>query len=116
MEYRKRKSLRESRKRQYSSKRKSPNLKRMVVLVLFGFIGFIAYAFFSGNKSVLKLYSLNQQKNELIAEKERLISENEDLQIEIKKLQTDTRYVEEVARKKYNLKKTNEEVIIVKPE
>jgi len=116
MEYMNRKSPRKSRKRQYSSKKKPPNLKRFVVFVLLGFLTIFIYAFFSGNKSVLKLYSLHQQKNELITEKERLITENEDLQKEIKKLQTDKRYIEEVARKKYNFKKKNEDVIIVKSE
>lgn len=113
MEYMNRKS---PKKRRYSSRKKPPNLKKLVVFILIGFLTIFIYAFFSGNKSVLKLYSLHQQKNELIAEKERLISENEDLQKEIKKLQTDKRYIEEVARKKYNFKKKNEDVIIVKSE
>lgn len=113
MEYMNRKP-RKSRKRRYSSKKKSPNLKRFVTLVLIAFFTIFIYAFFSGNKSVLKLYSLHQQKNELIVEKKRLISENDELLKEIKRLQTDKRYIEEVARKKYNFKKKNEDVIIVK--
>lgn len=86
----------------------------MIVFILLAIFGVLIYAFFTGNKSVLKLYSLRQQKNELITEKERLLSENQQLQEEIKKLQSDKRYIEEVARKKYNLQKPNEEVIIVK--
>lgn len=113
MHYMSRKS---PRRKQYSSNKKPPNLKKFVVFVLVGFLTIFIYAFFTGNKSVLKLYSLHQQKNELIAEKHRLKSENDKLQEEIKKLQTDKRYIEEVAREKYNFKKKNEDVIIVKSE
>lgn len=88
----------------------------MGLFILLAVLGVLIYAFFTGNKSVLKLYSLNQEKQELITEKERLTAENRQLQEEIQKLQTDNRYIEEVARKKYNLKKPNEEVIIVKAE
>lgn len=86
------------------------------ILILAAFFAIIFYAFLTGNKSVLKLYTLHQERNELITEKERLIVENKELEEEIQKLQTDKRYIEEVARKKYNFKKKNEEVISIKPE
>ena len=86
------------------------------VLILVAFLAVFLYAFFAGNKSVLKLYSLHQERNELITERERLTVENKELEEEIQKLQTDKRYIEEVARKKYNFKKKNEEVISIKAE
>lgn len=86
------------------------------IFLLVAFLATILYAFFTGNKSVLKLYSLHQYKNELITEKERLTAENKQLEEQIQKLQTDKRYIEEVAREKYNFKKKNEEVIAIKPE
>ncbi len=87
-----------------------------MIFFLLAFLTLLIYAFFTGNKSVLKLYTLHQHKNELIAEKERLKLENQQLEEEINKLQNDTRYIEEVARKKYNFRKENEEIIIVKAE
>lgn len=100
-----------------TSKGKSAGSRRgLGVLLLVSFFSIFLYAFFTGNKSVLKLYSLHQERNELITEKERLIVENEKLEEEIQKLQTDKRYIEEVAREKYNFKKKNEEVISIKPE
>jgi cell division protein FtsB len=102
--------------KQYTSRATVSKMKRFVLLVLFSFLIFTIYVFFTGNKSVLRLYTLHQEKNELIAEKKRLIQENQQLQEEIKKLQTDMRYVEEVARKRYNFKKKNEKVYAVKAE
>ena len=100
-----------------SSKAKDAQSRRgLGIFILVAFFTIILYAFFTGNKSVLKLYSLHQEKNELITEKARLIAENKDLEEEIQKLQTDKQYIEEVARKKYNFKKKNEEVISIKPE
>ena len=90
--------------------------KGLGIFLLAAFFTIILYAFFTGNKSVLKLYSLHQYRNELITEQERLTAENKKLEGEIQKLQTDKRYIEEVARTKYNFKKKNEEVLRIKPE
>jgi cell division protein FtsB len=108
--------IRKYKNRQLASKDKGSFLKRLVVAVFFSFFLFMIYVFFTGNKSVLKLYTLHQQKNELAAERDRLILENQRLEEEITKLQTDKRYIEEVARKRYNFKKENEEVYAVKAE
>lgn len=86
------------------------------IFLLAAFFAVFLYSFFTGNKSVLKLYSLHQFRNELATEKERLTTENKELEEKIQKLQTDKRYIEEVAREKYNFKKQNEEVISIKPE
>jgi cell division protein FtsB len=110
------KRIRKYKNRQYSSKEKGSYLKRMVIAIFFSFFLFLIYVFFTGSKSVLKLYTLHQQKNELATERDRLKLENEQLEEEIKKLQTDKRYIEEVARKRYNFKKENEVVYAVKAE
>jgi len=116
------KFAREYQNPKYAFEAKSSKAKRLRprkglgILLLVAFFTIILYAFFTGNKSVLKLYSLHQYRNELITEKERLTAENKELEEEIQKLQTDKGYIEEVARKKYNFKKKNEEVISIKPE
>ena len=119
--------MRKKSARQYQTPKRAHNSKSyktagtgrqrgLGILILVAFFAIIFYAFLTGNKSVLKLYTLHQERNELVTEKERLIVENKELEEEIQKLQTDKRYIEEVARKKYNFKKKNEEVISIKAE
>lgn len=108
--------IRKYKSRQYASKGKGSFLKRFVIAVIFSFFFLMIYVFFTGSKSVLRVYTLHQQKNELVTERDRLKLENKQLEEEIKKLQTDMRYVEEVARKRYNFKKENEVVYAVKAE
>ena len=77
---------------------------------------FLAFVFFTGNKSIVNLYSLYQQRNQLQLEKEKLEAENQRLQEEIERLQKDMKEIESVAREKYNLKKDSEEIYQVVPE
>ncbi len=75
-----------------------------------------ASIFFTGPNSVFKLYMLYQEREQLRKEKEALLKENRQLKETIKKLESDLEYIEKVAREKYNLKKKNEEIYLVKPE
>ncbi len=81
----------------------------MVVLI-------ILFAFLSGNKSLITLYSLYETRQDLIEQKERLQKENEQLLKEIDRLKNDINYLEKVARENYNLKRDDEEVYRVVPE
>lgn len=69
----------------------------------------IIIIFMTGNRSLLKLYSLHTEKKELQKQKESVIQQKKQLEEEIKKLETDEHYLEEVARDKFNLKKKGEE-------
>jgi len=82
----------------------------IVILVL------IFISFFTGNKSLFKLYTLYQTRNRLVEEKENLQKETRELKSEIKRLETDLPYIEKKAREKYNFKKKNEKVYIIDPE
>lgn len=54
---------------------------------------------------------LHNEHKQLIQRKNYLIEENKKLEKEIERLQTDSRYILEIARTRYNLKKKNEVVI-----
>lgn len=73
----------------------------------------ILFIFLSGNRSLIKLYSLYQEKNKLKMQKEKLLEQQKNLEEEIEKLKTDKDYMEKVAREKYNMKKEDEEVYII---
>jgi len=73
----------------------------------------ILFIFLTGNRSLLKLYSLHQEHNKLKVQKEKLLEQQQSLEQEIEKLKTDKDYMEKVAREKYNMKKEDEEVYII---
>ena len=84
-----------------------------ILLIVFSLI---IFAFFTGNKTVFDLYSLYRERNELVVEQQRLETENQRLLLEIEKLQNDIKYIEKVAREKYNLKREDETIYKVVPE
>lgn len=90
--------------------------KRLPWIVLSTVVLLLLFAFFTGSKSLFNLYSLYDQRNQLIKDKERLEAENKQLKEEIEKLQKDMEYIEKAAREKYNLKRDDEEVYKVAPE
>ncbi len=83
------------------------NLKRWILLSILLVLFLI---FFTGNRSLQKLYSLYQEKQNLIKEKEKLEKTNKKLEEEIYKLQHDKNYLEKIAREKHNMKKPKEDV------
>ncbi len=85
---------------------------RWVLAVIVLFIGFV---FFSGPKSLFKVYSLVQEKNGLVKSVQQLKQKNTDLDTEIERLKTDTTYIEKIAREKFGLKRDDEEVVIINP-
>jgi cell division protein FtsB len=108
-----------------SKKKRSPGAKksflsnrqkRLPLIVLGVIVLLLSFAFLTGSKSLFNLYSLYQERNELLQEKERLEAENKQLKEEIEKLQNDVEYIEKMAREKYNLKREDEEVYKVTPE
>lgn len=100
-----------STKRRY---RNDPGRKKKIwKWVIFGFILILLFIFFTGSQSLFKLFSLHHERNQLQQQKEELIKQNDSLQQEIEKLRKDDRYLEEVAREKYNMKKEKEDVYVV---
>ncbi len=115
-----------SRKNGGKSRKKRPNKKArrrflviglpLIILIL------LILAFFTGNKSLFTLYSLQRERNQLRQQKEQLRLEQIRLKDEIEKFKIkkeptpeDIRRIEEIAREKYNLKKDKEEVYIAEP-
>ncbi len=74
------------------------------------------FAFFTGPKSLFKLYSLYQERETLTREKMQLQKETKKLDDEIHKLQTDEKYIEKMAREKNKMKKKGEQVYEVDPQ
>ena len=103
--------MRKKRKRIYRSKAKSTVSKRVSLVILFILFFLIGFIFFTGNKSVFELYTLYKENQNLKYRKTYLIQENKELEEEIQKLLKDSRYIEKLARERYNLKKKNEMVI-----
>lgn len=60
-------------------------------------------------------YRLKKQQEKLTQERDELLQKNKELREEIKRLQHDKKYLEEVAREQFNMKKPGEEVYIITP-
>ena len=83
-------------------------------IIAVGFL-LIFVAFFTGSQSILKLLALQQEKEKLEIQKKELVQENDTLKNEIEKLKKDEKYIEKVAREKFNMKKKDEEVYLIEP-
>ncbi len=101
-----------SARKRSSKKQTLPIRLRWVVLV---FILFLVFVFFSGPKSIIRLYSLEQEKHRLEMLKERKEKESQKLEEEIQRLESDTSYIIKMAREKYQLKHPDEKVWIIEP-
>jgi len=101
------KSTRSSRKKTYYQK---PGRGKKILRWFLGILLLVILAIFlTGNRSLLKLYSLHLEKNELLKQKESVIQQKNQLGEEIDKLETDEQYLEQQAREIYNMKKKGEE-------
>ena len=75
-----------------------------IVLACFAIITF-------KDRGILDYISVNKKLERLKKENERLEKENKKLKITIKKLKYDLKYIEKIAREKYNMIGDNETVI-----
>lgn len=80
-------------------------------MTLLGITILLLFVFFTGSKSVFKLYFLHKENTSLLQHQRDLENEIEELKEEIEKLEKDKEYQVKVAREEYNMKKENEEVI-----
>jgi cell division protein FtsB len=77
-------------------------------LIPAGGILFILFFTVFGDRGLLRIYHLNQEKQDIQKHLEELKNENEKLKREIEALKTDRRYLESIARKDFGLVRKNE--------
>lgn len=84
-----------------------PLQKRMYVIPA-GCLGFILFFTVFGDKGLLRIYELKQDKDKIDARLTDSRTENEKLKREIVALKSDRRYLESIARKDFGLVRSNE--------
>ena len=83
-------------------------MKKRMYLIPAGFILlFLSFTIF-GERGLLRIYHLNQEKDDILARATQLKAENDQLKREIEALKTDRRYIESLARKDFGLVRKNE--------
>jgi cell division protein FtsB len=83
-------------------------MRKRMYLIPAGGILFILFFTVFGERGLLRIYHLNQEKQENHKRLEELKAENEKLKREIEALKTDRRYLESIARKDFGLVRPNE--------
>ncbi|MDA8412423.1 MAG: septum formation initiator family protein [Desulfobacteraceae bacterium] len=86
---------------------KLPFQKKMY-LIPAGCIVFILFFTVFGDKGLLRIYELRQDKTRIDARLAETKNENEKLKLDIAALKTDRRYLESIARKDFGLVRSNE--------
>ncbi len=81
--------------------------KRMYIIPA-GVILFILYFTIFGERGLLRIYHLTQEKKQIEERVTALKAENDQLKREIEALKTDRRYLESIARKDFGLVRKNE--------
>lgn len=87
-------------------------IRRLLLLLVFVVLLWFVFA---PNRGVVHYYRLHKQMEALARENKSLENRNNELRKEIERLQNDDAYLEELARKKYNLLRENETVYTFKP-
>ncbi len=73
-----------------------------------GCIAFILFFTVFGDKGLLRIYELRQDKSKIDSRLSETRGENEKLKLEILALKSDRRYLESIARKDFGLVRSNE--------
>jgi cell division protein FtsB len=92
-----------------------PFQKRMYFIPA-GCIIFILFFTVFGDKGLLRIHELRQDKVKIEARLNASRSDNEKLKRDIVALKTDRRYVESIARKDFGLVRSNEVIYLFPPE
>jgi cell division protein FtsB len=90
---------------------KLPFQKRMYFIPA-GCILFILFFTVFGDKGLLRIFELRQDKSKIEARLSTAKSDNEKLKREIVALKTDRRYMESIARKDFGLVRSNEVIYL----
>ncbi|MBC7962883.1 MAG: septum formation initiator family protein [Steroidobacteraceae bacterium] len=77
-------------------------------LIPAGCLAFILFFTVFGDKGLLRIFELKQDKNKIDAHLADSKAENEKLKYEIVALKSDRRYLESIARKDFGLVRSNE--------
>ncbi|BCS52925.1 septum formation initiator family protein [Geobacter sp. SVR] len=91
-------------------------LQKRLYLIPAGCITFILFFTVFGDKGLLRIYELKQDKAKVDARLSETRADNENLKREIQALRTDRRYIESVARKDFGLVRSNEVIYQFPPE
>ena len=83
-------------------------MRKRMYFVPGGMILFILYFTVFGERGLLRIYRLNQEKQEIEKKAREMKDENDRLKREIEALKTDRRYLENIARKDFGLVRKNE--------
>lgn len=92
-----------------SEKSKRRPLYLLIVLVAL----FLFYVFFLSNHGLFKYYQLLKRKDQLAKQINQLKEEQVQLQREVDLLMNNYRYIEKIAREKYQMGKKGEKVYII---
>ena len=84
------------------------NFPNRVYLIPLGCIAFILFFTVFGDKGLLRIYELKQDKFKIEARATQTHQENEQLKREIVALKSDKRYLESIARRDLGLVRSNE--------
>lgn len=83
-------------------------LQKRMYFIPAGCIAFILFFTVFGDKGLLRIYELKQDKSKIDARLIDTRGENEQLKREILALKSDRRYLESIARKDFGLVRSNE--------
>jgi cell division protein FtsB len=83
-------------------------MNKRMYLIPAGVILFILYFTIFGERGLLRIYHLNQEKEDVQKRAAALQLENDQLKREIEALKSDRRYLESIARKDFGLVRKNE--------
>lgn len=83
-------------------------LQKKMYIIPAGCLAFILFFTVFGDKGLLRIYELKQDKSRIEARLADSRSDNEKLKHEIVALQSDRRYLESIARKDFGLVRSNE--------
>ncbi len=83
-------------------------LQKRMYFIPAGCLVFILFFTVFGDKGLLRIFELKQDKNKIDARLADSRSDNEKLKLEIVALKSDRRYLESIARKDFGLVRTNE--------
>lgn len=83
-------------------------LQKRMYFIPAGCIAFILFFTVFGDKGLLRIYELKQDKSKIDSRLTETKSENDKLKREIIALKSDRRYLESIARKDFGLVRSNE--------
>ena len=83
-------------------------LQKKMYFIPLGCLAFILFFTVFGDKGLLRIFELKQDKNKIEARLADSKTENEKMKREIVALKSDRRYLESIARKDFGLVRSNE--------